>query len=66
MEFILNILFCFNLNFNKGFGDIVPGQNFSDPNLTFKLTISSIYVVIGLAVLAMCLDLVQEVLFKIL
>ena len=43
-----------------GFGDFVPGQNFSDPNGPIKLAAGCVYILIGLAVLGMAFDLMQE------
>lgn len=44
----------------KGFGDFVPGQNQDDPYATPKLVLGAIYVLFGMAILAMCFDLMQE------
>ncbi len=48
-------LFCF-----AGFGDYVPGQNSSDPLANLKLLIGAVYALFGIAILAMCFDLMQE------
>jgi hypothetical protein len=38
----------------------VPGQRKDDPNATAKLILGAIYVLFGMAILAMCFDLMQE------
>ena len=38
----------------------MPGQNFSDPNGPIKLAAGCAYILIGLAVLGMAFDLMQE------
>ncbi|CAF3701774.1 unnamed protein product [Adineta steineri] len=50
--------FCFITLATIGFGDFVPGQGADDP--AFKLIIGAIYVLFGMAILAMCFDLMQE------
>jgi hypothetical protein len=49
-----------NIKFQKGFGDFVPGQKEGDPYAGPKLILGAIYVLIGMAILAMCFDLMQE------
>ena len=55
--------FCFITLSTIGFGDYVPGQKEDDQNATFKLITGCIYLLIGMAILAMCFDLMQEVFF---
>ncbi|UJR31068.1 hypothetical protein I4U23_018578 [Adineta vaga] len=50
--------FCFITLATIGFGDFVPGQRKDDP--AFKLILGAIYVLFGMAILAMCFDLMQE------
>jgi hypothetical protein len=38
----------------------VPGQSKNDPNAGAKLVLGAIYVLFGMAILAMCFDLMQE------
>lgn len=38
----------------------VPGQSKNDPNPGAKLVLGSVYVLFGMAILAMCFDLMQE------
>jgi hypothetical protein len=52
----VHIFFCKKL----GFGDYVPGQNTADPLATLKLLIGAVYALFGIAILAMCFDLMQE------
>ncbi|RNA30940.1 T family of potassium channels 7-like [Brachionus plicatilis] len=52
--------FCFITLSTIGFGDYVPGQKEDDQNATFKLITGCIYLLIGMAILAMCFDLMQE------
>lgn len=55
--------FCFISLSTIGFGDYVPGQNDMDP---IKLTAAVIYIFLGMSIVAMCFDLMQEVIFFIL
>ncbi|CAF1147059.1 unnamed protein product [Didymodactylos carnosus] len=52
--------FCFITLATIGFGDFVPGQRKDDPNAGAKLILGAIYVLFGMAILAMCFDLMQE------
>ncbi|UJR15593.1 hypothetical protein I4U23_002529 [Adineta vaga] len=52
--------FCFITLATIGFGDFVPGQRKDDPNASAKLILGAIYVLFGMAILAMCFDLMQE------
>ncbi|CAF0871027.1 unnamed protein product [Adineta ricciae] len=52
--------FCFITLSTIGFGDFVPGQQNDDPNAGAKLILGAIYVLFGMAILAMCFDLMQE------
>ncbi|CAF1083701.1 unnamed protein product [Adineta ricciae] len=52
--------FCFITLSTIGFGDFVPGQRKDDPNAGAKLILGAIYVLFGMAILAMCFDLMQE------
>ncbi|CAF0868537.1 unnamed protein product [Didymodactylos carnosus] len=52
--------FCFITLATIGFGDFVPGQRKDDPNSGAKLMLGAIYVLFGMAILAMCFDLMQE------
>ncbi|XP_064460217.1 potassium channel subfamily K member 18-like isoform X2 [Ornithodoros turicata] len=53
--------FCFVTLSTIGFGDLVPGDNVvSDSGSQEKLVICSLYLLTGLALIAMCFNLVQE------
>ncbi len=52
--------FCYITLATIGFGDFVPGQKEDDPNSGVKLVCGAIYVLFGMAILAMCFDLMQE------
>jgi len=52
--------FCFVTLSTIGFGDFVPGTSLDAWSSTPKLVLCSLYVVCGLALLAMCFDLMQD------
>lgn len=53
--------FCFVTLSTIGFGDLVPGDTVvSDSGSQEKLVICSLYLLVGLALIAMCFNLVQE------
>lgn len=52
--------FCFVTLSTIGFGDVVPGTSLDAWSSTPKLVLCSLYVVCGLALLAMCFDLMQD------
>ena len=52
--------FCFITLSTIGFGDVVPGTSLDAWSSTPKLVLCSLYVVCGLALLAMCFDLMQD------
>jgi hypothetical protein len=52
--------FCYITLATIGFGDFVPGQKSGDPYAGAKLILGAIYVLFGMAILAMCFDLMQE------
>ena len=57
------IYFCFVTLSTIGFGDFVPGDSISNVDSTdgqYKLLVSVIYVLLGLAVLSMSINLIQE------
>ena len=52
--------FCYITLATIGFGDFVPGQNTSDSLAGVKLLLGAVYALFGMAILAMCFDLMQE------
>lgn len=59
--------FCFVTLSTIGFGDLVPGDSVvTDEGTQEKLVICSLYLLAGMALIAMCFNLVQEeVVFKL-
>lgn len=55
--------FCYITLTTIGFGDFVPGQTEGDSQSSLKLIAGAIYLLFGMAILAMCFDLMQEVIF---
>ncbi|CAF3422356.1 unnamed protein product [Rotaria socialis] len=52
--------FCFITLATVGFGDFVPGQATGETNVGEKLVVGAIYALVGMAILAMSFDLIQE------
>ncbi|GAB6026381.1 hypothetical protein CHUAL_012584 [Chamberlinius hualienensis] len=52
--------FCFVTLSTIGFGDLVPGGNITDTGSHEKLVLCSLYLLVGMAVIAMCFNLMQE------
>ena len=50
---------CHPVNFLAGFGDFVPSQNIKE-NVELSIALCSIYLLFGIALLAMSFNLVQE------
>jgi len=60
-DFLIGSYFCFITLSTIGFGDFVPGTSFGDPSTAQeKLVLCSMYLIVGLALLAMCFDLMKE------
>ena len=59
-DYLTGSYFCFITLSTIGFGDIVPGTNFSTWAAQEKLLLAALYVVFGLSLLAMCFNLMQE------
>ncbi|OQR77156.1 potassium channel subfamily K member 18-like [Tropilaelaps mercedesae] len=57
-DYLEGSYFCFVTLSTIGFGDLVPGQSIEGSEQ--KLAICSIYLLAGLALIAMCFNLVQE------
>ena len=53
--------FCFVTISTIGFGDVVPGSaNFEKVEDQYKMILSAIYMIFGMAILSMCFSLIQE------
>ena len=59
-NFLIGSYFCFITLSTIGFGDFVPGTSLNAWASQEKLVLCSLYLVCGLALLAMCFDLMQE------
>lgn len=59
-NFLIGCYFCFITLSTIGFGDFVPGTSFDPSASQEKLVLCSLYLIFGLALLAMCFDLIQE------
>jgi len=59
-DFLIGSYFCFITLSTIGFGDFVPGTSLDDWSSQQKLVLCSLYLICGLALLAMCFDLMQE------
>ena len=59
-DVLVGSYFCFITLSTIGFGDFVPGTSLDAWSSTPKLVLCSLYVVCGLALLAMCFDLMQD------
>lgn len=57
---LIGSYFCFITLSTIGFGDYVPGTSLDSSAETAKLVLCSLYLVVGLAMLAMCFELMQE------
>jgi len=59
-DLLIASYFCFVTLSTIGFGDFVPGTSLDASAAQGKLVLCSLYLVFGLALLAMCFDLMQE------
>ncbi|XP_013413585.1 histone-lysine N-methyltransferase, H3 lysine-79 specific [Lingula anatina] len=59
-DFLKGLYFCFITLSTIGFGDVVPGTSINSDSAPEKLVFVSLYLLFGLAVIAMCFDLMQE------
>ena len=59
-DFVIGAYFCFITLSTIGFGDYVPGTSLDDWASQEKLIFCALYLIFGLALLAMCFDLMQE------
>ncbi|XP_052834075.1 TWiK family of potassium channels protein 9 [Octopus bimaculoides] len=59
-DYLTGSYFCFITLSTIGFGDIVPGTDIKSWSQQEKLVLCALYLVIGLSLIAMCFNLVQE------
>jgi hypothetical protein len=59
-NFLIGSYFCFITLTTIGFGDYVPGSTVNSWDNQEKLVLCALYLIIGLALIAMCFDLMQE------
>lgn len=59
-DYLIGSYFCFITLSTIGFGDFVPGTNVDSWKNQEKLILCALYLVFGLALIAMCFDLMQE------
>ncbi|BFY98460.1 hypothetical protein BsWGS_01500 [Bradybaena similaris] len=59
-DWLQSAYFCFITLSTIGFGDVVPGTDFDNPQAQVQLMIGSIYVLFGMAILSMCFSLMQD------
>ncbi len=58
--FLVGYYFCFITLSTIGFGDYVPGTTINNWDSQEKLVLVALYLLFGLALCAMCFDLMQE------
>ncbi|WAQ99861.1 KCNKI-like protein [Mya arenaria] len=59
-DLLQSAYFCFVTLSTIGFGDVVPGTDFDNPQATAQLILGAIYVLFGMAILSMCFALMQD------
>ena len=59
-DMVTGTYFCFITLSTIGFGDVVPGMSRQEWNQQWKLVSCALYLVLGLSLIAMCFNLVQE------
>ncbi|XP_014780101.1 TWiK family of potassium channels protein 18 [Octopus bimaculoides] len=59
-DYLIGSYFCFITLSTIGFGDFVPGTSHDSWKNQEKLILCALYLVFGLALIAMCFDLMQE------
>lgn len=59
-DIVTGTYFCFITLSTIGFGDVVPGVSSSDWDKSEKLVLCALYLILGLSLIAMCFNLVQE------
>jgi len=59
-NFLIGFYFCFVTLSTIGFGDYVPGTSLNTWAAQEKLVLCALYLLVGLSLLAMCFELIQE------
>ncbi|CAF4730625.1 unnamed protein product [Rotaria sp. Silwood1] len=59
-KFLDGAYFCFVTLATIGLGDLVPGKSITSTQVEGKLIICALYVLLGLSLMAMCFNLMQE------
>ena len=59
-DWLQSAYFCFITLSTIGFGDVVPGTDFENPQAQAQLILGAIYVMFGMAILSMCFSLMQD------
>ena len=67
-NYLDGVYFCFTSLMTIGFGDFVPGNDYiyqvsadlNEDEARAKIVIGTIYILLGMAIVAMCLNLMQE------
>lgn len=59
-DLVTGTYFCFITLSTIGFGDVVPGMSQKEWSQQWKLVSCALYLVLGLSLIAMCFNLVQE------
>ncbi len=59
-DWLQSAYFCFITLSTIGFGDVVPGTDFENPQAQAQLLLGSVYVLFGMAILSMCFSLMQD------
>ena len=54
------VYFCFITLSTIGFGDVVPGTDFENPQTNVQLIVGGFYILFGMAIVSMCFSLMQE------
>ncbi|KAG1649652.1 Potassium channel subfamily K member 18 [Nymphon striatum] len=63
-SYIDSVFFCFTSLTTIGFGNLYPGENSNQVATDIKIVLSYIYLTLGMAIIAMCFNLMQEVVLK--
>ncbi|GAB1607782.1 TWiK family of potassium channels protein 18-like [Argonauta hians] len=59
-DLLQSTYFCFITLSTIGFGDVVPGTDFDNPQTNIQLVVGGFYILFGMAIVSMCFSLMQE------